>query len=217
MVLILVSTQCIPVAKNWDKSISYGYCLNWTPVLIAIAAPGIALDVAIWSIPIPQVWNLQIDKTQKISLTLLFSLGMLDIIVAIIRVVTVININFSDLTYSGVDAAVWSSAEPTIAITVACGMCCKPVLDNVSLKLPKSLIEPLTNSFRSRSQGISSYGELDKDTDITTSLTKPEFSVASGLVTTTTTTATGHLQGEVELPPYGVNVQKEVSVNHMAL
>ena len=216
MVIILVTTQCIPIAKNWDKSIAHGHCINSDTVLVVIAAPGVVLDVAIWLIPIPQVWRLQINNAQKIALTLLFGLGTLDISVAIVRIITTIDIEFSDFTYSGVQSAIWSLAEPAIATIVACGMCCKPLFDTMMPKLPKVLVDSLARSWKGRSEGESSYGQLGKGIDASASLGNPGFTKATGLTTTTNTMAIGNSQRsasqDIELSTYGVSVAREVSV-----
>ncbi|KAL9032375.1 MAG: hypothetical protein Q9180_006536 [Flavoplaca navasiana] len=59
------------------------------------------------------IYNLQLHPTQKATLTLLFSLGLLVAIVDILRTVE----SLQSGTFSGV--ALWSSLEVTIAVIVA--------------------------------------------------------------------------------------------------
>ena len=65
------------------------------------------------ALPLVMIYNLQLRPTQKATLTLLFSLGLLVAIVDILRTVE----SLQSGTFSGV--ALWSTLEVTIAVIVA--------------------------------------------------------------------------------------------------
>ena len=67
---------CVPVQKLWYQDIT-GHCINQVGTWIANAASTILTDLIILLMPIPQIWSLQLRKTEKIGLTLAFCLGFL--------------------------------------------------------------------------------------------------------------------------------------------
>lgn len=67
---------CVPVQKLWYPQLP-GRCVNQVGTWIANAASTILTDLAILILPIPQVWKLQLQKSQKIALTFAFGLGFL--------------------------------------------------------------------------------------------------------------------------------------------
>ncbi len=73
-------------------------------------------------------------RSNKIAVTLIFGLGIFDIGVGIGRLVTVLQVQEADFTWTEVPALEWLAIEPSIAIIVACLCVCKPLLDKL---LPK--------------------------------------------------------------------------------
>lgn len=67
---------CVPVQKIWNPQIP-GRCINQVSTWIANAVSTIATDVAILLLPLPQVWKLQLRTSEKIAVSIAFSLGFL--------------------------------------------------------------------------------------------------------------------------------------------
>lgn len=67
---------CYPVEKLWDASVP-GRCMDKALVRLLNAISTILSDLVILVLPIPQVWKLQLRRSQKIALTIVFSLGSL--------------------------------------------------------------------------------------------------------------------------------------------
>lgn len=61
-----------------------------------------------------------------------------DIAVSIIRLVTVVKVDFTDIGYSVIPAALAALAEPAIAVIVACSISSRPVFEKM---IPKSWID----------------------------------------------------------------------------
>ena len=72
----LVVFQCTPVSAVWNKNIS-GKCLNLTAIGFSGAAASIVEDFFILIIPIFDVIKLQLGKSKKWSLIIMFSIGSL--------------------------------------------------------------------------------------------------------------------------------------------
>jgi len=76
----------------------------------------IATDLMIMALPIALLPSLQLDMRKKIGLGIAFSLALLIICVAIVRMTQVIVADRVDL----VGLAVWGAVETTTAVVVGC-------------------------------------------------------------------------------------------------
>lgn len=68
--------QCIPISKFWDPA-GPGECFDQNSFYLASAIINVLGDVAVLSLPLPVVWNLNTSKNKKWSLSFLFLLGAL--------------------------------------------------------------------------------------------------------------------------------------------
>lgn len=67
--------QCTPVQAEWDKSITTANCQNIEMAALGTAFSNLILDLLFIILPLPMIWNLQLDSRAKISLTIIFLLG----------------------------------------------------------------------------------------------------------------------------------------------
>jgi hypothetical protein len=69
--------QCTPVQYYYNKDLN-GHCMSGQVQFFQVMG-SIALveDVIIFCLPIPVFWRLQVNRRQKLGLTLVFSLGLL--------------------------------------------------------------------------------------------------------------------------------------------
>ena len=74
-IVISLLAACKPFAKNTDVTIQEGQCLNKTALYIATAVLNIITDLMVIVLPIPMVVGLQMGRSRKIMLILLFSVG----------------------------------------------------------------------------------------------------------------------------------------------
>ena len=75
-IMFLFIFICVPVKKLWYPNLP-GHCIDQVGTWISNAASTILTDLIILLLPLPQIWKLQLRKTEKIGLTLAFSLGFL--------------------------------------------------------------------------------------------------------------------------------------------
>ena len=66
---------CTPVAFFWDRSIEGGHCINFTALWFSFSIFSIVTDLAIFVLPIPVLWNLQLPRKQKMGLIAAFAFG----------------------------------------------------------------------------------------------------------------------------------------------
>jgi hypothetical protein len=73
---LVVSFQCKPVESFWNPRVT-GKCINLTATGVAGAIISIVEDLVILILPIPEIINLQMNKSKKWGLVLLFGIGSL--------------------------------------------------------------------------------------------------------------------------------------------
>lgn len=122
--LFLTMFQCTPVDYNW---------LGWTgeyqggPVscrdinaqAYAAAGVGIAQDIAIMLLPLPQIVGLQMSLRKKVMTVFIFSLGIFVVITSCIRLHFLMQFAKShNATWDNTDAVVWTHAEVSVTVLV---------------------------------------------------------------------------------------------------
>ncbi|KAI4266652.1 MAG: hypothetical protein L6R38_008621 [Xanthoria sp. 2 TBL-2021] len=156
-----------------------GTCLEQVPIVTAVAAWGLAIELVIWTLPIPASWKLQMPRSNKVALTCIFGLGIFDIGVGVGRMITILQVDPQDFTWTQVPALQWLAIEPSIAIIVACLCVCRPLLEKI---LPKRC-RPLASGrpgedhikLVSSKSGIHQYSPgVSGDSDIIVSRTEAE-------------------------------------------
>lgn len=93
--LLYIVFQCKPVSYAWDKSTPGGKCnpaVFLQDIYYATTAVNIATDWFSAVLPIPLLWNLQLNRNAKLSVGVLLSLGALASLSACIRLVYTVNL-----------------------------------------------------------------------------------------------------------------------------
>lgn len=115
---------CTPVAAFWDKTIPNARCIPNLPQFHINAAGNIITDVAVFALPLPAIWKLNLVRAQKVVLTVIFSLGFFTVVISIIRI-RYLGV-FEDFTWENAAPSMWSTGELTSALTCACLPTLKP-------------------------------------------------------------------------------------------
>jgi hypothetical protein len=195
--IFIVSFRCIPFSKNWNIT-EPGTCLAQVPIVTAVAAWGLAIELTIWALPIPATWRLQMPRSNKVALTLIFGLGIFDIGVGVGRLVTVLQVD-EDFTWSQVPALQWLAIEPSIAIIVACLCVCRPLMEKLR---PKGWRQPFASG-RLTEDHIKLVGSKNGTVHSTAGV-----SVGSG-----PGSMTASQTGPDELPKGAVHVRRDITVS----
>ncbi|KAH9218019.1 hypothetical protein DL95DRAFT_406353 [Leptodontidium sp. 2 PMI_412] len=128
--------QCKPVAKTWDDDIA-GVCVGRqrnTQGGYIQGSIGAAIDVFLVVYPMVMFWKLQMDRTVKIGLCVLFSLGLLTVACAILKTVGISLLDATDTTYQLATLAVYSLTELWVVLIVGCVPPTKQLLSRVLRK-----------------------------------------------------------------------------------
>ncbi|KAK3304839.1 uncharacterized protein B0T15DRAFT_576189 [Chaetomium strumarium] len=115
--VLLIAMQCLPVYTIWDRYVTDRKCIDVTAVAYSSGALSILEDVAILLLPIPQVWQLKIDRRRQLGLIAIFSIGSFACFTSMIRMKFVVQYNATfDATWNNVDIIVWSAIEQFTAM-----------------------------------------------------------------------------------------------------
>ena len=68
--------ECQPVGSYWQPKLQQ-HCIDSQKFYWANGISNLLLDVIILCLPVPMIWKLQMSTKRKISLTLVFALGIL--------------------------------------------------------------------------------------------------------------------------------------------
>ncbi|TVY54274.1 Satratoxin biosynthesis SC1 cluster protein, partial [Lachnellula suecica] len=123
----LAEGQCTPYAKNWQPWLA-GSCIDLHATFLAISVPSILTDVAILCLPLPHVWRLQTNTTQKVSLSVIFLLGSFVVFTSIYRFTVYLNYDANDLPYTLALGCAWNIVELSSGIISACLPCLGPIV-----------------------------------------------------------------------------------------
>ncbi|KAL8679485.1 MAG: hypothetical protein Q9224_002180 [Gallowayella concinna] len=119
---------CRPFAYNWDPTIKDFTCGNRNAAYIGAGSLNIVTDLMVLMLPIPMVWNLQIPRRNKAILTAVFGMGLFVCIVSILRLISLLTVSYSDITWTVTDPLLWSMLEPCVGVTCACIPLMRPLL-----------------------------------------------------------------------------------------
>ncbi|KAF1977750.1 hypothetical protein BU23DRAFT_452032, partial [Bimuria novae-zelandiae CBS 107.79] len=93
---------------------------------------GIVIDITIWSPPHYVVWQLQLRRSHKIAISFIFGLGLINLLTAVSRIVSVAKLNVhGDLTYGLDEAIIWMYAQLSTAIILACCPLLRPFFEKL--------------------------------------------------------------------------------------
>ncbi|CAO1602397.1 hypothetical protein XANCAGTX0491_006008 [Xanthoria calcicola] len=113
--------QCSPASFYWSKYThkTQGTCMDLRILLLVTASLNIVTDVALLILPMPVVWNLNIERSQKFAVSGIFLLGGFVCVASIIRAPYLNQVVTVDPQWTSVSASIWSVIEPGVGIICA--------------------------------------------------------------------------------------------------
>ncbi|KXS99882.1 hypothetical protein AC578_4478 [Pseudocercospora eumusae] len=120
---IVTVFQCSPISlawTHWDNS-HPGTCDNINALSWASAALNIILDVLVVGLPMPMLWNMNLNRRKKILVMLMFGVGSFVTVVSILRLHLLVYFGDSkNLTYDYKQVGDWTVIEVNTALCCAC-------------------------------------------------------------------------------------------------
>lgn len=68
--------SCTPISRSWNSSES-GTCLPYRPYCASVGILHVFFDLAIVALPLPMIWQLQVNRRTKLILSALLCLGLM--------------------------------------------------------------------------------------------------------------------------------------------
>ncbi|KAF2126486.1 integral membrane protein [Dothidotthia symphoricarpi CBS 119687] len=151
---------CTPFEMNWNPTISDGHCASYNIAFVTIGIFNMITDLIIMLLPIPFIRKLQMAVGTKLGLAAIFGIGLFVTAITVIRINVLLNVDFTDLSYSMPDAVFWSVAEPAVAIINCCVATLRPLLKIISPSRLWSFSEGNATDRAGYSHGIDSRHKL---------------------------------------------------------
>ncbi|OTA83720.1 hypothetical protein M434DRAFT_16599 [Hypoxylon sp. CO27-5] len=119
-ILLAIScfAQCTPVEALWDARVKIQSCpINLTTIAFIMCSWSAAMDFFLAAFPWIVLWNLNMQKREKITICVSLSLGVLAGICGVIRTSGLAVLSqTADYLYATADSVMWTSSELTITI-----------------------------------------------------------------------------------------------------
>ncbi|KAJ5946441.1 hypothetical protein N7454_003280 [Penicillium verhagenii] len=122
---------CRPLKYNWDTSIA-GVCGDRNATYVVAGVMNLITDLMVMALPMPHIWKLHLGTAKKVALCSVFSMGLLVSIISIVRLISLMAIDFSDITGSVQMGVMWTVIEPELAIICANMPLLKTILARVA-------------------------------------------------------------------------------------
>ncbi|KAI1075461.1 hypothetical protein F5B20DRAFT_559788 [Whalleya microplaca] len=125
--------QCNPVSAAWDQSLlAKGGKCNEARILAdiyyATTAVNIVTDWVTAFMPIPLLWNVQMNRNSKISVAFILGLGFFASLSACVRLNYTVGLTDSEnYLYSISDIVIWGYAENGLGLVVGCLATLRPL------------------------------------------------------------------------------------------
>ncbi|UNI15412.1 hypothetical protein JDV02_001947 [Purpureocillium takamizusanense] len=108
---------CDPIEAFWTRQ---GKCMRLRTFGIAYSIINIITDFAVWLMPIPAMWRVQLPLGQKIALSVIFLLGLFDCGAALGRPLSMLAHQNQDYTWEFSNGVKWAIIEICIGIICTC-------------------------------------------------------------------------------------------------
>ncbi|KAF1813769.1 hypothetical protein P152DRAFT_291702 [Eremomyces bilateralis CBS 781.70] len=151
--------QCTPISFFWESwaAETTGTCIDINIYAWFRSGTEIGIDVAILSVPIPQLLELQMSWKKKIQVLSVFSVGFLITLVSILRLQALIQFSkTTNPTYDNAPAIYWSILETDMFIICAN----MPAMRSFLSAVRPSWFSSTENSNPPRSTGYLSHDKL---------------------------------------------------------
>ncbi|KAF2829692.1 hypothetical protein CC86DRAFT_285144 [Ophiobolus disseminans] len=97
-----------------------------------MAALGVLLDGLTWMLPHRVVWKLQLRHSHKIAISAIFAIGLLNIVIGGLRLSALTEVAYGgDVTYGIGTTLMWSMAQMSTGIIVACCPHLRPLFEKI--------------------------------------------------------------------------------------
>ncbi|KAF1997766.1 hypothetical protein P154DRAFT_403800, partial [Amniculicola lignicola CBS 123094] len=128
---IAVPLICQPMAFHWDKTIAGGHCGDLKKFYLWNGLQNLVSDVAIIVLPMSVLWKLQLPWSKRVSLSLVFGVGVVICIITMVRSIELARLSAIENTHDYATIGILSILEPLLGIV----NCTLPLLRPIVVKV----------------------------------------------------------------------------------
>ncbi|KAI1805911.1 hypothetical protein F4811DRAFT_513054 [Daldinia bambusicola] len=116
--------QCTPLEAVWNADIlatdPTAHCTDRNRASLAEPVTNTVFDVTLFLLPLPQIWQLQLELKKKLMVIGIFAVGFLICVITCVRIWAALKLSESDLSYTVSEDIIWVILEPSLGIVNAC-------------------------------------------------------------------------------------------------
>ncbi|KAH8844263.1 hypothetical protein MCOR02_009051 [Pyricularia oryzae] len=143
--------QCSPISDFWSSAPTRN-CLPNMPYWKVQGVSHIITDILVFTLPLPALYQLHINGTQKLVLMGIFSLGFFACAISVIRLRYLVVAE--DVTWDNTVPSIWSTTEVTIGLLCACLPTLRPLVGRLFPKLVSTFNKSLAGPGGESGAGI---------------------------------------------------------------
>ncbi|KAH8654478.1 hypothetical protein BGZ60DRAFT_154914 [Tricladium varicosporioides] len=160
-IILEVFLDCKPLAFNWDLR-AHGTCVDRRIMHYSVGSVNIGTDVLLLILPIPYIIGLRLESKRKFGILAMFSLGIFNTVVSVLRMRALINADGSDITYTLATVYMWTLLDPCV-LTINANL---PMVRNFCMLVaPRIFGSPLDHSIDNRMQAANEDPRFMIDTE----------------------------------------------------
>ncbi|KAI0421160.1 hypothetical protein F5X98DRAFT_293212 [Xylaria grammica] len=129
---LLLIFLCQPLVYQYNTTIPGGHCINIEAFYYATHVIIFTLDVVLTLLPTPVLWRLKMGTRKKITVTVMFGLGVLINIINLLRIAWRSKVGSPDRTYEYALLLLFTVIEIQLGIILACVPMMQPVAAKLS-------------------------------------------------------------------------------------
>lgn len=139
-----------PLSYYWNQwyGASGEVLVNEAKFYLGVGIINLFGDICILTVPVSSVLKLNMERTQKIAICLVFLLGSFVCFASLYRIITITRlVRTRDISWAKSDVFIWSSVEPSVGIISGC----LPTLRPLMMRLIESWLKYLPKKWSSAS------------------------------------------------------------------
>lgn len=118
--IIIVIFQCVPIDAQWiPEKLPTATCVNYPVVILVGGILNTIVTIYILLMPMPLLYRLKIDPSRKRLIMLMFLVGVMECVAAVVRLQYVHSFKGADATWGNIPTVVATSCELGIGILCA--------------------------------------------------------------------------------------------------
>ncbi|KAL2202977.1 hypothetical protein CC79DRAFT_1191826 [Sarocladium strictum] len=150
---------CTPIAAFWDPVNHPGWCIDNQVQWFSNAALNILTDVIVFILPLPVISKLNLAKGQKYSLLGIFCLGFFTVALSVARI-RFLKLT-EDMTWTNVEAAIWSIAELSSGVVCSSLLTLRPLAVRVFPSMRSSASKSTNQYYRQPNSHVSNPHDVE--------------------------------------------------------